>query len=143
MKNNLKVLHSGKINLQEFGDSPDGYLFIGTVSKEIPFPIKRFYYINNLGSKSAIRGNHAHKTLTQVIFCVNGSFTLLLNDGKTKQNLLMNDPSQGIILGPMLWHQMSKFSSDCVILVLADNVYSSDDYIRDYHEFINLLSVWK
>jgi len=92
-------------------------------------------YINSLFNKKAHRGHHAHKKLEQVIFCINGSFVLRLDDGVRKQSLLMNDPCLGVKLGPKLWHTMEKFSSDCVILVLADDYYQESDYIRDYDAF--------
>lgn len=138
-KPKLKVKNSGVIKMQFFNDFPDGNLVIGEGSKNIPFNIKRIYYINSLFNKAAIRGKHAHKKTEQIIFCVNGSFTLDLDDGKNKQSIVMNDPYWGILLGAKLWHTMRKFSSDCVILVLANDYYKKADYIRDYDEFIKYL----
>ena len=135
----LKVKNSGIVKLQNFDDPPDGYLYIGTVKKEIPFAIKRIYYINKLANKIAIRGKHAHKKLQQIIFCINGKFTLNLDDGNTKQSIRMTNPGLGIILGPLLWHTMTKFTKDCVILVLADDDYKKEDYVRDYTEFTKLI----
>lgn len=136
----IKVKNSGIIKLQFYKDFPDGNLFIGEAERNVPFEIKRIYFINHLFNKMAIRGNHAHKKLEQVIFCINGSFTLHLDDGENKQNIKMDDPSLGIYLGSKLWHTMAKFSSDCVILVLAADYYSADDYIRNYDEFIKYVS---
>lgn len=125
-----------RIKLQVFDDSPDGSLFIGEGMKNIPFAIKRFYFINNLTNPDAVRGNHAHKELDQVIFCVNGSFELGLDDGYRKWNVLMDNPSIGIYLRKKIWHSMTKFSPDCVILVTANDHYNEDDYIRDYEDFL-------
>ncbi|MBU0721842.1 FdtA/QdtA family cupin domain-containing protein, partial [Patescibacteria group bacterium] len=132
----IKVKNSGIIKLQSFNDFPDGNLIIGESKKNVPFDIKRIYYINNLFNKKAKRGHHAHKKLEQIIFCINGSFVLNLNDGQIKQKILLNNPCYGIRLGPLLWHVMEKFSPDCVILVLADNYYKESDYIRNYDKFI-------
>ena len=121
--------------MQFYDDFPDGNLVIGEALKNIPFSIKRIYFINNLFNKEAVRGFHAHKKLEQVIFCINGSFNLNLDDGKTKQSIKMNSPYYGVRLGATLWHTMSKFSADCVILVVAADYYKKDDYIRDYDEF--------
>ncbi len=132
----IKVKNSGIIKLQFFNDFPDGNLVIGEAKKTIPFNIKRIYFINNLFNKKSIRGKHAHKKLEQIIFCVNGYFTLTLDDGKNKQKILMNNPYRGIRLGPKLWHTMTKFSSDCVILVLTNDYYKESDYIRDYDQFL-------
>jgi hypothetical protein len=132
----IKVKNSGIIKLQFFNDFPDGNLAIGETNKNIPFKIKRVYFINNLYNKKAGRGKHAHKKLEQIIFCINGRFTLNLDDGKNKQNFLMDDPNYGIRLGPKLWHTMTNFSPDCVILVLANDYFNEKDYIRDYQEFL-------
>lgn len=135
----IKVKNSGIIKLQFFNDFPDGNLFIGESSKSIPFEVKRIYYINGLFNKKAIRGKHAHKKLEQIIFCINGSFVLNLDDGKNKQSLKMDNPAFGIRLGAKLWHTMTKFSSDCVILVLADDYYKESDYLRDYDQFLQYI----
>ncbi|NCQ13064.1 WxcM-like domain-containing protein [Candidatus Falkowbacteria bacterium] len=140
MVKKIKVKHSGLIKLKSFDDFPDGNLVIAETKKNVPFAIKRIYYINNLFNKKAKRGHHAHKKLNQIIFCVNGSFVLNLDDGKNKQSLLLNSEAEGVILGPSLWHTMEKFSSDCVILVLADNYYKESDYIRNYEEFLRFVN---
>jgi len=131
----IKVKNSGLIRLQFFNDFPDGNLVIGEALKNIPFTIKRFYVINDLFRKEAKRGLHAHKKLEQVIFCINGSFSLSLDDGRNKQRILMNNPYYGLRLGPGLWHRMSNFSRDCVILVIANDYFKESDYVRDYEKF--------
>ena len=131
----IRVANSGVVRLKCFPDVPDGDLFIAEGRREIPFAIKRIYFINNLANPQAVRGRHAHHTLEQVIFCVNGSFVLHLDDGRKKQRIRLHDPAVGIRLGPRLWHTMSGFSSDCVILVMAAARYQASDYIRDYSEF--------
>lgn len=135
MTKNIKVKNSGLIKLQFFNDFPDGNLVIGESKKNVPFKIKRVYFINNLFNKKAIRGKHAHKKLEQIIFCVNGIFTLKLDDGKNKQKILMDNPYYGVRLGPNLWHTMENFSHDCVILVLANDYYMVSDYLRNYDDF--------
>lgn len=136
----IKVKNSGVISLQFYNDFPDGNLVIGESLKNVPFAIKRFYFINNLFNKEAERGKHAHKKLEQIIICINGSFTLNLDDGQKKQSIRMDSPYYGLRLGPMLWHTMSDFSSDCVILVLAADYYKESDYIRDYKVFKKIIS---
>jgi len=132
----LRVRNSGFLNLQFFKDLPDGNLFIAEAGRQVPFAIKRVYFVNTLANPKAVRGKHAHRKLEQAIFCISGSFTLHLDDGRIRQRILMNDPACGIRLGPMLWHTMSAFSYDCVILVLASDRFDASDYIRDYDEFI-------
>lgn len=135
----IKVKNSGVVSLQFYDDFPDGNLVIGEALKSVPFLIKRFYFINNLYNKKAHRGLHAHKKLEQIIFCINGSYLLSLDDGKTKQSIRMDSPYYGVRLGPYLWHTMSEFSADCVILVLAADYYKESDYIRNYEEFKKLI----
>ena len=132
----LKVRNSGLIQLKFFKDLPDGNLFIAETARQISFPIKRVYFINNLANPKAVRGRHAHKSLEQVIFCINGSFVLHLDDGTVSQRIRLDDPARGIRLGPMLWHTMSSFSYDCVILVLAAGWFEESDYVRDYEKFL-------
>jgi len=107
---------------------------------DIPFSIKRVYYIFDTQA-GVTRGLHAHRTLRQVLVCVNGSCKVLLDDGMEKISVVMNNVSQGLLVDPMIWHEMYDFSSDCVLLVLASDFYDESDYIRDYHEFIELINV--
>lgn len=133
----IRVKRSGVVKLQFFKDLPDGNLFIAEGSKDLPFEIKRVYFINSLANPKALRGMHAHKKLEQVLFCISGSFVLRLDDGSVTQRITLNDPAVGIRLGPLLWHAMSSFSYDCVILVLASDRFDESDYIRDYQSFLN------
>lgn len=135
----IQVKNSGYVNLRKIRDDRDGNLIIAEAMKDIPFEIRRFYYINNLENSQSVRGLHAHRELSQVIFCISGSFVLALDDGNEKQKILMNKDNIGVILGPMLWHAMEDFSSGCVLLVVASDYYSEKDYIRDYDEFLNLV----
>ncbi|MEQ5186285.1 FdtA/QdtA family cupin domain-containing protein [Providencia alcalifaciens] len=104
-------------------------------SKNIPFEVKRVYYI--FGTKEGVsRGFHAHKNLEQVAICVKGSCRFLLDDGKNKEELVLNDPSIGLYISNVTWREMHDFSEDCVLVVLASELYDESDYIRDYNEFL-------
>ena len=127
-----------KVILKEINDYPDGNLSVAEESKDIPFHIKRVYYIYDLFNEIAARGKHAHKNLEQVLFCISGSFKLMLDDGKTKTNIEMDTPNEGIYIGNYIWHTMCEFSKDCIILVLASDYFKESDYIRDYDEFISI-----
>lgn len=118
----------------------DGDMFIAEATKNIPFKIKRVFFINNPKRRKSVRGNHAHKKFSQAIFCVNGSFVLNLDDGFIRQSILMDDPSVGVIIGPKLWHTMINLSRNCNIFVLADDFYRESDYIRDYNEFLGYIN---
>ncbi len=105
--------------------------------KNIPFEIKRVYYI--FDTKEGIRrGFHAHKNLKQVLIAASGSCKILLDDGKNKQEFLLNSPSKGLLIESLMWREMFDFSADCVLLVLASEHYDENDYIRDYNQFLDL-----
>ena len=138
MKKKLEVKNSGVVILGT-PDTKRGGLFVAEAKKHIPFEIKRVYFINKLSEKSVPRGDHAHKTNTQVIVCLNGSFDLHLDDGTNKQTLCLDNPSEGIILGPKLWHTMKNFSNNCTIAVFASHYYDEQDYIRHYSDFLTFI----
>jgi dTDP-4-dehydrorhamnose 3,5-epimerase-like enzyme len=103
--------------------------------KNIPFKIKRVYYI--FGTKTnMVRGKHSHPNLKQVAICVNGSCKFLLDDGKKKETVELNSPNIGLYIGKNIWREMYDFTSDCVLMVLANEYYNEDEYIRDYKEFL-------
>ena len=104
---------------------------------DIPFAIARVYYV--YATKPGVtRGLHAHLALNQVAVAVAGSCTMLLDDGVRRVEVRLDDPATGLSLPPMMWHEMSDFSADCVLMVLADAAYDEADYIRDYSEFLAL-----
>lgn len=106
-----------------------------TSNEEIPFDIKRVYYLYDVpGGES--RGGHAHKDLHQLIVAASGSFDVVLNDGRIKRTISLNRPNYGLYIKPGIWRDLTNFSSGSVLLVLASLPYSESDYIRDYKEFI-------
>lgn len=129
------VKNSKLITLQHIDDGIDGSISVAENFNHIPFAIKRVYYIYNLMNRNAIRGKHAHKKLEQVLFCINGSCEIGLDDGTNSQDITLDTPNTGIYLGVELWHTMKNFPNNCILLVLASDVYKKDDYIRDYDEF--------
>jgi SAM-dependent methyltransferase len=135
----INVKHSGIVRLSETNDEKGGRLIIGEFDKTIPFPVKRLYHIADMKDRKAVRGGHAHKKTDQVIFCVRGSFRLTLKDGESMQKIYLRNPAIGIRLGPKLWHTMTSFSKDCVIMVLASENYDESDYIRNYGDFLHYL----
>lgn len=119
------------------GDSR-GSLIALEANKDIPFEIKRVYYIFDT-KEGVVRGHHAHKTLQQVLICVSGSCTMVLDDGKERTEVVLDKPNIGLYVGPNMWHEMKDFSPGAVLLVLASDWYNEADYIRDYSEFLSYL----
>ena len=108
-------------------------------NKNIPFDIKRVYYIFDT-KKDVRRGFHAHKNLKQVLVAISGRCKILLDDGKKKSNIELDSPNKGLLIKDTVWREMYDFSSDCVLLVLASELYDENDYIRNYNEFIKFIS---
>nr|QOS16926.1 TDP-4-oxo-6-deoxy-alpha-D-glucose-3,4-oxoisomerase [Vibrio parahaemolyticus]QOS17223.1 TDP-4-oxo-6-deoxy-alpha-D-glucose-3,4-oxoisomerase [Vibrio parahaemolyticus]QOS18695.1 TDP-4-oxo-6-deoxy-alpha-D-glucose-3,4-oxoisomerase [Vibrio parahaemolyticus]QOS19187.1 TDP-4-oxo-6-deoxy-alpha-D-glucose-3,4-oxoisomerase [Vibrio parahaemolyticus]QOS27032.1 TDP-4-oxo-6-deoxy-alpha-D-glucose-3,4-oxoisomerase [Vibrio parahaemolyticus] len=122
------------INFNVIGDAR-GSLVALEQSKDIPFDIKRVYYL--YGMQSCVpRGFHAHKDTVQVAVCLNGSCEILMDDGITKETITLNSPSQGLLIDVMQWHEMYNFSENCILMVMANEVYKESDYIRNYDEFL-------
>ena len=126
------------INFDIKGDER-GSLISLEENKNIPFEIKRVYYIFNT-VEGIRRGFHAHKKLKQVLVCVAGSCKILLDDGKSKEEISLDNPNKGLLIESMIWREMFDFSPDCVLMVLADEVYDESDYFRDYQQFLSYLN---
>ena len=106
--------------------------------KDIPFKIKRVYYMYDT-KEGVIRGKHAHKTLQQILFCVNGSCKVLLDNGEEKKVIPLEKPYEGLFVSNMMWREMYDFSEGAVLMVLASELYDENDYIRDYDEFLEYI----
>jgi len=105
--------------------------------KTVPFPIKRVYYI--FGTNAGVsRGFHAHKKLQQVALCITGKCRMILDDGRQRNEVWLDSPNKGLIIGDLVWREMHDFSEDCVLLVLASEHYDEADYIRDYGKFLKV-----
>ena len=102
--------------------------------RDIPFDIKRVYYIYDT-IEGVRRGFHAHKQLEQILICIHGSCKILLDDGKEKEVVELSTPIEGLYISNDMWREMFDFSSDAVLMVLASNYYDENDYIRDYESF--------
>ncbi|HEY9133223.1 MAG TPA: FdtA/QdtA family cupin domain-containing protein [Dyella sp.] len=123
-----------RVQLQKHGDHR-GMLIALEEEKNVPFPIRRVYYL--FATQQGVhRGQHAHRHLNQLAVAVRGSVTFLLDDGTGPVEAVLNDPSQGLLLGRMVWRELYDFTDDCVLMVLADHPYDAADYITDYDEFL-------
>ncbi|MET4878804.1 FdtA/QdtA family cupin domain-containing protein [Morganella morganii] len=125
------------INLIEFKTLGDdrGSLISLEQNKNIPFEIKRIYYI--FGTKENVsRGFHAHKKLKQLAVCVKGSCRFVMDNGTQKEEIILDSPDKGLVIDTMQWHEMHDFSEDCIIIVLASDFYDESDYIRNYDDFM-------
>lgn len=127
-----------KYRFTEHGDGR-GQLIAVEGERDVPFPIRRVYYMYGVG-EGIRRGYHAHKELEQVLICMHGSCRILLDDGKERKSVLLDNPGTGLYIGHATWREMYDFSPDAVLAVLASMPYAESDYIRDYDEFIRYVS---
>jgi len=121
------------IPLQVHGDER-GALVSLERENNIPFDIRRVYYIFDT-KVGVTRGFHAHRKLKQVAIAVKGSCRFILDDGIERVSVILDDPAQGLFINSFIWREMTDFSEDCVLMVIADMEYEESDYIRDYVTF--------
>jgi len=114
-----------------------GALSVGDFEADLPFDPKRYFIVFNVPSAET-RGEHAHKRCHQFMVCVKGSVRVLADDGRSRGDFLLDSPSTGLHLPPMTWGTQYRYSADAVLLVFASESYDSDEYIRDYDEFVQL-----
>lgn len=129
------------IKFHEFGNH-EGKLVSLEEEQNIPFKIKRVYYIWGT-AKNVVRGKHAHKNLEQVIICMRGDCDFILDDGKDRITVHMDNPSVGLHIKNNIWREYTNFSDDCVVAVIASEHYDADDYIHSYEEFKVLVGASK
>ena len=107
---------------------------------EIPFEVKRVFYIINLEDAQR-RGCHAHHKTQLFLVCLQGECDVLLDNGSEKTTVSLRGPNQGIIIDPYIWHEMDAFKSHCLLLVMANTFFDEEDYIHDYRLFLEAISV--
>lgn len=130
-----KVFDCTIIELDRHHSDRRGNLTVVENMATVPFDIKRVYYLYDVPG-GASRGGHAHKEMSQLIIAASGSFTVTLDDGAIKRSFLLNHPYQALHVVPGLWRTLDDFSSGAVCMVLASELYSEEDYIREYPEFL-------
>lgn len=115
-----------------------GSLSFAEFGQFLPFVPKRYFLVYDVQSRE-VRGEHAHKELHQFLVCVKGSCAVMVDDGKCREEYVLNTPGAALHIPPLVWGVQYKYSPDAVLMVLASDVYNPEDYIRDYDEFISLV----
>ena len=134
MKGRRRSRQVVKYVFQAHGDER-GQLVALEEEKDIPFKIKRVYYLYDT-LPGVTRGYHAHKSLEQILVCIHGSCKIRLDDGHEKKVVALEKPYEGLYVSHAVWREMFDFSPDAVLMVLASELYDESDYIRDYDEFL-------
>jgi oxalate decarboxylase/phosphoglucose isomerase-like protein (cupin superfamily) len=112
--------------------------FAETGDGSLPFIPKRYFVVFGVPSRQ-YRGEHAHRTLHQLLTCLHGECMLMVDDGVGREEIALHGPGRAVYLPPMVWGVQFNFSPDAVLLVLASDQYDAADYIRDYDEFLRLV----
>lgn len=117
---------------------PRGSLSYGQYDEQLPFIPKRYFIVFDVPA-SEVRGNHAHRQVSQALVCVKGSCVVAFDDGQVRDEVVLDHPDRGVYIPPLVWATQQKFSADAVLLVLSSEGYDPDEYIRDYDEFMSMV----
>lgn len=123
------------LDFREIGDKRGSLVSLES-RKNVPFDIKRVYYIYDTLS-GVVRGLHAHRDLQQLLVCVSGSCKVTLDNGYSREQVILDSASTGLLIRNLIWREMYDFSEGCVLMVLASGYYDESDYIRNYDDFLN------
>ena len=123
----------------KFVKDPRGNLTEVEFDRDLPFVPKRVFFVNDVPT-SNIRGEHAHKECHQMLVCIKGNVSVIIDDGKNKKEFVLDSVNEGIYLPPMIWGTQYKYSSDAVLMVYASHEYDNKDYIRDYEQYLKMLN---
>jgi len=135
-RRNLTVRVEG-VTLDRIGLIKDlrGNLSVRQVGSGLPFLPQRYFVVVDVPSKE-VRGEHAHRKCKQLLICLHGSVSVVVDDTKNRQEFVLDSPELGLYIPPMIWGIQYKYSSDAALLVLASERYDASDYIRDYDVFL-------
>jgi dTDP-4-dehydrorhamnose 3,5-epimerase-like enzyme len=128
----VRVIHLPLIS------EPRGSLTFGEYDAHLPFIPLRYFIVFDVPAGQT-RGQHAHRRVTQALICLTGSIAVAVDDGQRRDEIILDSPARALIVPPRVWAAQN-FASGARLLVLCSETYEADEYIRDYNEFINLVS---
>ncbi len=131
MTESLKYLHD--VQFLSF-PSLDGALTVFEGDQNIPFEIARTFVAHAPGGSS--RGFHAHRKCLQLLVCLHGSIDVIIDDGREKQKISLENPAQGVLIPPTLWAEQNYSAENNILMVLCDRRYEREDYIRDRDQYL-------
>jgi len=128
------------VTLHQMAEVEDlrGNLSVGELGRDVPFEVKRYFLVYDVPNME-IRGEHAHVRCHQFLIAVKGSLHVVVDDGRSREEILLDSPSLGLHLPPLTWGIQYRYSADAVLLVLASHHYDASDYIRDHDQFLALV----
>lgn len=138
---NLAIGQLSNVRLLELPQAhdPRGDLTPIESGRTVPFDIARVYYVYNV-PVDAVRGGHAHRQFQEVLVALSGSFRVVVDDGRRREEYWLRDPRKGLYIGRMVWRELDKFSQGAVSMVLASHHFDESDYYRDYDQFIGAIT---
>jgi acetyltransferase-like isoleucine patch superfamily enzyme/dTDP-4-dehydrorhamnose 3,5-epimerase-like enzyme len=116
-----------------------GSLSAAEFVRQVPFVPKRYFVVFDVPGRD-VRGEHAHRHCHQFLVCVRGSLAVVVDDGTTSEEIVLDEPNLGLYMPPMIWAVQYRYSADALLLVFASDHYDADDYIRDYDEFLSAIA---
>ncbi len=116
-----------------------GNLSVGEFGRNLPFVPKRYFLVFDVPS-AEVRGEHAHRQCHQFLICTHGQVSVVVDDGKQREEFLLDAPELGLHIPPLVWATQYRYSADAVLLVFASDFYDAADYIRDYDEFLRVVA---
>jgi acetyltransferase-like isoleucine patch superfamily enzyme len=116
-------------------DDLRGTLTVGEAPTQIPFTPRRYFMVFDVPGKE-VRGEHAHRVCHQFLVCARGSLSVVVDNGETSEEIVLDAPNLGLYVPPLIWAAQYQYSSDALLLVVASHPYDPADYIRDYGEFL-------
>jgi UDP-2-acetamido-3-amino-2,3-dideoxy-glucuronate N-acetyltransferase len=114
-----------------------GSLAVAEIGQDLPFVVNRFFVVYDVPSRE-VRGEHAHRRCAQFLICLHGSVHVLLDDGSSRRDLVLDSPEKGLYMAPMIWGAQYRYTDDAVLLVLASEPYDANDYIRSYEQYLEI-----
>lgn len=136
------LAHCSLVELEQHPTSGMGLLTVAENGLNMPFDIRRVFYIYDVPS-GAVRGGHAHHRMNELIVAVSGCFDVDITDGIGKRTVTLRRPTQGLFLPAGIWRSLNNFSAGCVALTLCDTDYEESDYIRDFTLYLTLTQPYR
>lgn len=124
------------VSLPEFSDTR-GNLLALQFEKIIPFEVARAFVVRDVPS-GQVRGKHAHLRCSQFLVCIHGYLSVTVADESSRKTFLLNSPTRGLAIPPMIWAEQFDHSKDAILLVFASHPYEPLDYIDDFDRLVDL-----
>jgi len=135
----LQVPGCQLVRLPTFRD-PRGQITVAELDDALPFAIHRIFFVYAVPGEHVVRGDHAHRSCTQLLLPFCGAVSVVIDDGIVREEIRLNDPGIGLLIPPGIWSMQHRVAPGTVLAVFCSERYDPREYIRDYHEFLETVS---